>query len=181
MARLDPGMAGRISDQRNGAIRRRARLIHGGRMIGGMFALLFGLTAPLVAAPSGAMSTPASANPIAYVELPVHDLDRATAFYTALLGLTFERKRIDGYEMALFPAEAGAEGASGALVRGDVYVPAKAGAIVYFRVAEIDPTLARARTLGAKILYEKKAIGPAGFVAEVEDSEGNRIALIAPR
>ena len=77
--------------------------------------------------------------------------------------------------------EAGAEGASGALVRGDVYVPAKAGAIVYFRVAEIDPTLARARTLGANILYEKKAIGPAGFVAEVEDSEGNRIALIAPR
>lgn len=181
MMRLDCEAAGGISDHRHGASRRRALLIRSGRIIGAAFALLFGLTAPLAAAPSGAMSEPASVNPIAYVELPVHDLDRATAFYAALLGLTFERERIDGYEMALFPAQAGAEGISGALVRGDVYVPAKTGAIVYFRVAEIDATLARARTLRAKILYEKKAIGPAGFVAEVEDSEGNRIALIAPR
>ncbi|WP_066647360.1 MULTISPECIES: VOC family protein [Sphingomonas] len=122
-----------------------------------------------------------TANPIAYVEIPVMDLDRATAFYADLLGLDFERQTIDGYDMAMFPATEGAAGASGALVKGDVYVPGKTGAIVYFRVADIDAVLKRARARGAKILYDKKDVGAFGFVAEIEDSEGNRIALSAPK
>lgn len=118
-----------------------------------------------------------TANPIAYVELPVTGMDRAMAFYADVLGLDFERQTIDGYDMALFPAAEGAAGASGALVKGDVYVPGKTGPIVYFRVADIDAVLKRARARGAKILYDKKDVGAFGFVAEVEDSEGNRIAL----
>ena len=30
---------------------------------------------------------------------------------------------------------------------------------------------------GAELLYAKKSLGELGFVAEIEDSEGNRIAL----
>lgn len=41
----------------------------------------------------------------------------------------------------------------------------------------IDVVLRKAQQRGAKILYEKKDIGEAGFVAEFEDSEGNRVAL----
>jgi hypothetical protein len=37
--------------------------------------------------------------------------------------------------------------------------------------------LLRAREHGADVLYPKKDIGAAGYVAEIEDSEGNRIAL----
>lgn len=127
------------------------------------------------------MSPPAPANPIAYVEIPVTDMVRAMAFYADVLGLDFERQTIDGYDMALFPAAEGTPGASGALVKGDVYVPGKTGPIVYFRVADIDAVLKRARARGAKILYDKKDVGAFGFVAEVEDSEGNRIALSAPK
>lgn len=134
-----------------------------------------------VMAPAHAREKSMPANPIAYVELPVTDMDRAMAFYTDLLGLDFERQTIDGYDMALFPATEGAAGASGALVKGDVYVPGKTGPIVYFRVRDIDAVLKRAKARGAKILYDKKDIGAFGFVAEVEDSEGNRIALNAPR
>lgn len=44
---------------------------------------------------------------------------------------------------------------------------------------DIDPVLDRARKLGAVILYPKKHIGDAGYVAEIQDSEGTRVALSA--
>lgn len=118
-----------------------------------------------------------AANPVSYIEIPVHDLDRATAFYSAVFGFELERATIDGYEMALFPHADGRPGASGALVMGDVYEPSKAGAIVYLSIADIDRAMALATEHGAQVLYPKKDIGDHGVVAEIEDSEGNRIAL----
>lgn len=152
-------------------------------------AVIFGVAAMVPAGPVSAgwqlmpkeKRVTQPANPIAYVELPVADLDRAMAFYTAVFGFALERQTIDGYDMALFPAAEGAAGASGALVKGDVYVPGKTGPIVYFGVSDIDAVIARAKARGAKILYDKKDVGAFGFVAEIEDSEGNRIALNAPK
>lgn len=60
-------------------------------------------------------------------------------------------------------------------------MPGKTGPIRYFRVADVDAVLARAVTAGGRVLYPKKDIGPTGWVAEFEDSEGNRIALLQPR
>lgn len=116
-------------------------------------------------------------NPVGYFEIPVVDLDRAIGFYTAVFGLRLERQTIDGYDMALFPRSDDAPGASGALARGDVYIPSKTAAIVYFTVDDIDAALKGAEAEGGSVLYPKTAIGMAGFVAEIEDSEGNRIAL----
>lgn len=118
-------------------------------------------------------------NPVYHFEIPVTDMDRAIEFYEAVLGYELTRQVIDGYEMAFFPRADGKPGASGALAKGDVYVPSKTGAIIYFDVPDIDPALEKAKARGAKILYAKKAIGEAGFVAEIEDSEGNRLALNA--
>lgn len=118
---------------------------------------------------------------VTWFEIPVTDMDRAVRFYGAVFGGGFDRQTVDGYDMALFPVADGAEGASGALAKGDVYVPAKAGPLVYFGVAEIGPVLARAMAAGGKVLHAEKSIGPFGFVAEFEDSEGNRIALHRPK
>jgi len=112
-----------------------------------------------------------------YFEIPVTDMDRAVRFYTSVFGVSLTREIVDGYDMALFPPAEDGAGASGALAKGDVYVPSKTGAILYFRVASIDDILTRATAAGAEILYPKKDIGDLGFVAEIEDSEGNRIAL----
>lgn len=117
------------------------------------------------------------ANPVFHFEVPVTDIDRAVAFYEGVFGFELRRERVDGYEMAFFPRSDSSPGASGALALGDVYKPSKEGAIIYFDVPDIDAVLARATERGAKILYDKKDIGEAGFVAEFEDSEGNRIAL----
>ena len=114
---------------------------------------------------------------MAYFEIPVTDMDRAVQFYTSVFGVSLTREIVDGYDMALFPPAEDGWGASGALAKGEVYVPSKTGAILYFRVASIDDILARATAAGADILYPKKDIGDLGYVAEIEDSEGNRIAL----
>ncbi len=118
-------------------------------------------------------------NPVYYFEIPVTDLDRAMRFYSAVFGYELTRQNVDGYEMALLPRADGAPGASGALAKGDVYVPSRNGAIIYFDVEDIDPALERAQAQGAIVLYPKKHIGEAGYVAEIQDSEGNRIALHA--
>lgn len=129
----------------------------------------------VAAAPQEAISP--VTNPVGYFEIPVADLDRAIRFYETVFGHALERTMVDGYPMALFPAREGGAGASGALAKGDVYIPGKAGPVLYFSVASIDETLVRARRAGGAVLYPKKSIGSLGWVAEVEDSEGNRIAL----
>ena len=116
-----------------------------------------------------------------YFEIPVTDMDRAARFYTSVFGVSLTREIVDGYDMALFPPAEDGMGASGALAKGDVYVPSKTGAILYFRVASIDDVLARATAAGAQVLYPKKDIGELGYVAEIGDSEGNRIALTEPK
>lgn len=116
-------------------------------------------------------------NPVNYFEIPVTDLDRATAFYTAVFGEPLERTEIDHNQMALFPAREGATGITGALAKGDSYVPGRQGARVYFSTPDIDETLRRVQRAGGKVLYPKTSIGALGWVAEFEDSEGNCIAL----
>ena len=120
-------------------------------------------------------------NPVTYFEIPVSNIGRAVRFYEAVLEIGLERQDIDGYEMALFPSNPGAPGASGALAKGDVYVPAKTGPVFYFNVGDIDAVLVRAISHGGKVLYPRKDIGEFGTVAEFEDSEGNRIALLSPK
>jgi predicted enzyme related to lactoylglutathione lyase len=79
--------------------------------------------------------------------------------------------------MALFPYQRDAEGATGALAKGDSYKPSLLGARVYFSTSDIDATMERAIGAGGKLLYPKTDTGEYGYVAEFEDSEGNCIAL----
>lgn len=122
----------------------------------------------------------AMVNPVFYFEIPVTDMDRAVRFYATVFELELTRQTIDGYDMALFPRVDDAPGASGVLAAGDVYVPSKSGVVLYIDVPDIDSVLSRAAAHGGAVLYEKKDIGDAGFVAEIEDSEGNRIGLTSP-
>ena len=107
-------------------------------------------------------------------------MNRAVIFYESVFETKLRRQTVDGYDMAFFPRHDNAPGASGALAKGDVYVPSKTGPIIYFDVPDIDPVLERAKAKGDTVLYLKKLIGEAGYVAEIEDSEGNRGALSAP-
>ena len=116
-------------------------------------------------------------NPVVYFEIPVFDLDRACDFYSKVFETTLTKEVVDGYQMAFFETSDDSFGASGALVVGDVYVPSHQGCFLYFGVESIDETIARALELGGSLLYPKKSNGGLGSVAEIQDSEGNRIAL----
>ena len=116
-------------------------------------------------------------NPVVHFEIPVDDLQRAIAFYEAVFGHELKRVAVDGNQMAFFPADERANGTSGALAQGDSYFPGKQGTRIYFGVINIDDTLAKAVSLGSKVIYPKTSIGDLGWVAEFEDSEGNCIAL----
>ena len=124
-----------------------------------------------------AVTDPAAINPVVHFEIPVTDMDRAIRFYEAVFAVKLDRRETDGYHMAFFPRADGRPGASGALAKGDVYKPTRDGAILYFGVPDIDAVIARAEAAGGSVLYPKKGIGEAGFVAEIGDTEGNRIAL----
>jgi predicted enzyme related to lactoylglutathione lyase len=115
-------------------------------------------------------------NPVVYFEIPVTDMDRAIKFYKAVFHFEFDKEIIDSNEMALFPFTEGSSGISGALAKGEIYKPTKDGIVIYFKTGNIDETLNLALANGGQILYPKTDNG-IGFVAEFEDTEGNRIAL----
>jgi predicted enzyme related to lactoylglutathione lyase len=115
-------------------------------------------------------------NPVVYFEIPVTNIDSAIKFYTSVFQFDFEKEVIDHNEMALFPFTDGQTGISGALAKGEIYKSTKNGVVIYFKTLNIDKTLKLVTENGGQILYPKTDNG-LGFVAEFEDTEGNRIAL----
>ncbi len=118
-----------------------------------------------------------SSNPVVYFEIPVNDMARAMAFYSAVFGFDFEMDTIDGNMMAYFPSAGGETGVSGALAKGETYKPTLHGTLVYFAVTDIDRALSVAENSGGSVLFPKTSNDGSYFIAEIEDSEGNRIGL----
>jgi predicted enzyme related to lactoylglutathione lyase len=112
-----------------------------------------------------------------WFEIPVKDLDRAAKFYEKVFDVKLSREDMAGLKMAMFPFTQGAPGAAGSLVQAESYVPSHAGSIVYFSVEDIPETLRRINANGGKTLMPKTGIGEYGFIAQYEDTEGNRLAL----
>lgn len=115
-------------------------------------------------------------NPVIYFEIPVNQMERAVAFYKNVFNFEFQFEQIDKINMALFPFNDRYSGITGALAQGDIYKPTNDGVVLYFSVEEINKTLELANNMGARTLYPVTDNG-IGWVAEFEDSEGNRIAL----
>lgn len=116
-------------------------------------------------------------NPANYFEIPVSNLQRAIDFYSSVFNFQFELSIVDGIEMAFFPFYDGESGITGALAKGESYLPGKQGVRIYFSSGNIEETLQKVLLAGGKILYPLTSVGEWGSVAEFEDSEGNCIAL----
>ena len=119
-------------------------------------------------------------NPALYFEIPVTDMRRAVAFYQQVFGFDFELEEIHGNQMALMPFALDGSGISGALAQGEIYKPTVNGTLIYLHTASIDNTLNAAQLAGAKVLFPKTKAGAYAYVAEIQDSEGNRIGLMEP-
>jgi predicted enzyme related to lactoylglutathione lyase len=62
------------------------------------------------------------------------------------------------------------------IIGGNLRLSAK-GSLVYFNTDNIDDMLSKVNLNRGRTLYPKTSIGELGWVAEFEDTEGNRIAL----
>jgi len=114
---------------------------------------------------------------INWAEIAVADLQRAKAFYTALFGCTYQEFDLMGLQYAHLVKPDG-QPADIALVQGQGYAPAAIGTVAYLGAEpDMDDVLARVPGAGGQVLLPKTDIGPAGFMAWVQDTEGNRIGL----
>ena len=117
---------------------------------------------------------------INWFEIPVRDLDRAQAFYQALLDAPLKREHLGPQTLAVLPYTE--PGAGGALIAGEhIPAPSALGTLVYLNVnPSLDDAVARAVAAGAQVLTPRVDLpdGMGSFV-HVLDVEGNRIGLHA--
>lgn len=117
-------------------------------------------------------------NVISWFEIPVGDLRRATIFYEEILGMPLRQTVDMGVPMAFFPMREGERGVGGAIVQMSNVSPSKDGTLVYLNVeGRMREVLERVPAAGGKILMSRTDVGDPGFIATIEDTEGNRVGL----
>ena len=118
-------------------------------------------------------------NPVAWFEIYVEDLVRATGFYQTVLGITLTHldSPVPYLQMMAFPADHDTYGATGALVEMEDFSPSGSSTLVYFHCEDCAVEESRVIEAGGKIKNKKMSIAPYGFISHVYDSEGNLIGL----
>jgi predicted enzyme related to lactoylglutathione lyase len=122
------------------------------------------------------------ANQVVWFDIPVHNLDRAVRFYSAILGTQVCKKEFPGATVGLLSAKEGE--VNGCLVpvdADDENQPSHRGPLLYLNCAgRLDEAIAATLSNGGRILLDKHTIGAWGFRAIISDTEGNRLALHSP-
>ena len=114
-------------------------------------------------------------NRAVWFDIPVVDLERAAAFYRAVLDITVS---IESYEGSSFAVLAHDQGNGGCLLPKPEEIAPDRGVLLYLNAdGRIRDAVAKAVENGGKLIEDVHPIGPHGFRALVHDSEGNRIAL----
>jgi predicted enzyme related to lactoylglutathione lyase len=118
-------------------------------------------------------------NAVGWFDIYVDDLDRAAAFYTAVLGRELEPMGDPTGEsqMMSFPADMSVYGAAGALTKSPHAGPGVGGTIIYFSVPNCAIEEARVSDAGGIVIRPKFSIGEFGFVTLCQDTEGNMFGM----
>lgn len=121
-------------------------------------------------------------NVVNWFEIYTSDFKRAKKFYTdvfkkELTDLPMNNPNHPDMEYATFASDPQGWGTGGALVKLDMAKPGMGGTLVYFATEEINDELGRVEAAGGKIIRPKSGIGDYGFIALIEDTEGNMIGL----
>ena len=113
-------------------------------------------------------------NRLVWFDIPVANLDRASAFYSAVLGVGVTKQQFDNFTFCIIEH---ADGNGGCLVENAAEVSEK-GILCYFNVEKrITAAVKATEQNGGRVVEGVHSLGPHGFRAVVIDSEGNRIAL----
>jgi predicted enzyme related to lactoylglutathione lyase len=121
-------------------------------------------------------------NALNWFEIPVADFDRAKKFYETIFDYQMPEMMMGPNRMGFFLYDQPGGKVGGAIVYNpDFYTPAANGTLAYLNCQpDLEVNLDRVEAAGGKIHQGKMEIAPGqnlGFIAIINDSEGNRVAL----
>ena len=119
-------------------------------------------------------------NAISWFEIPTSDMGRAQKFYEVILDISLTPLDLGNFKMCMFPTQ-DPLGVGGALCySAGFYKPsATDGPLIYLNAnPDVQTVLDKVEKAGGKILVPKTQISPEfGYMAVINDTEGNRIAF----
>jgi predicted enzyme related to lactoylglutathione lyase len=123
-------------------------------------------------------------NVITWFEIPVLNIERAQSFYETILDIKMVTRKDGNDEAVFFPfnpnvIQATSGRVTGVLSKSGRNSPSGSGTVVYLNASpSIQMVLDKVEQAGGKVIVPKFAI-PAGFIALITDTEGNKIGLHA--
>nr|PZN49880.1 MAG: bleomycin resistance protein [Bacteroidota bacterium] len=119
-------------------------------------------------------------NAINWFEIPVNNLERAQKFYETIMDISMIPVEVDTFRMLMFPVD-DSKSVGGALIEspGNYNPSLTDGPLIYLNGnPDLQNVLDRVEGAGGKIMVPKTQITPEyGYMAVIQDTEGNRIAL----
>jgi uncharacterized protein len=114
-----------------------------------------------------------------WIEIPVKDFDRALKFYQAVFELKPTEITDDGVRKTTTLFGGDAAGRAGiSLNKTENFEPSDKGVYAYFDAGEdLTDHLKRIESAGGKVVLPKTSMGPAGWFASCQDTEGNIFGL----
>lgn len=119
-------------------------------------------------------------NPVCWFEIYVDDMERAKAFYEAVLDVSLDKLDSPGkmdIEMWMFPSNMDGYGATGALAKMGGVKAGGNSTLVYFSCEDCSIEESRVQANGGVVQVPKMPIGEFGFISVVSDTEGNMVGL----
>ncbi len=123
-------------------------------------------------------------NVITWFEIPVSDIDRAKTFYETIFDIEMITRKDGDDEAVFFPfnpnvVQATSGRVAGVLSKSARNSPSTNGTMVYLNASpSIQTVLDKVQQAGGKIIAPKIQI-PAGIIAVIIDTEGNKVGLHA--
>lgn len=117
-------------------------------------------------------------NTVGWFDIYVDNMERAVAFYEAVLGKKLEMlgDPTGSSQMMSFPATGDSMkqyGALGALVKMEGAKPGAGGTLVYFTSDDCSIEESKVQAAGGQVIRPKFSIGEFGWVSLCQDTEGN--------
>ncbi|MBD1260870.1 VOC family protein [Maribacter polysiphoniae] len=117
-------------------------------------------------------------NAVNWFEIPATNYERAKKFYGTMLGIAITDMHMPNVKYGMFPYDNDNNGVGGGIVEMEGAKPSANGITLYLNAGnDLNDPLGRVESAGGKILMPKTDIGENGYMAQLMDTEGNRIAL----
>ena len=115
---------------------------------------------------------------ISWFEIPATNYERAKTFYATVLGSEITDMPMEGVKYGVFAHDADNNRVGGGIIESEGVIPSAEGVTVYLNAGDdLSIPLARVESAGGKVVLPKTDIGENGFMAQLIDTEGNKVAL----